>query len=239
MFQNFPKKRIVLPESYQKIYVEHYKNNREGKTTASSMAQRMEAWLHKKVAADLKGKNNQSTLEIGAGTLNQLKYETTQPYDVIEPFHQLFEDSPYLKNIREVYTDIAEVPLQNKYDRITAIATFEHVVDLPKVVAKSCLHLNEGGSLRISIPNEGTFLWTLGWMATTGLEFRIKYGLDYGLLMRHEHVNNAKEIEEVLQYFYNDLDCSCFGLNKSIAFYRFYACHKPNLERAEAYLASL
>lgn len=239
MFEDFPKKRIELPQRFKEIYAEHYKNNREGNTTASSMAQKMEAWLHKKVAADVTKDSNKSTLEIGAGTLNQLKYEKTQPYDVIEPFKSLFADSPFLKNVRNIYSDIDEIDLSTKYDRITAVATFEHVVDLPKVVAKSCLLLNNSGSLRIAIPNEGTFLWTLGWRMTTGLEFQRKHGLDYGILMRYEHVNTAAQIEEVLKYFYKNLKCSVFGLSKQIALYRFYECTQPNVELAKEYLKKL
>jgi len=123
--------------------------------------------------------------------------------------------------------------------RIISIATFEHIIDLPKVVAKSCLLLESKGSLRTSIPNEGTFLWTLGWRMTTGLEFKLKYGLDYGNLMKHEHVNTAKEIEEVLNYFYAINKCKVFGLNKRIGLYRFYDSKKPKIEKAINYLKTL
>jgi len=217
----------------------HYKKNRGGKTIATSLSQKMESWLHKKVAADCKDGKNRSTLEIGAGTLNQLQYENNSPYDIIEPFKTLFENSAELKRVNAIYNDIEEVPLSNKYDRIISIATFEHVEDLPKVVAKSCLLLKEGGTLRVSIPNEGTFLWTLSWKMTTGLEYRMKYGLDYGILMKYEHVNTANQIQEVLDYFYDSVKCSCFGLSKGFAFYRFYECSSPNLEKAGKYLQSL
>jgi hypothetical protein len=236
MFENYPKKRIELPEAFQKIYADHYKKNRDGATAASSLSQKMEVWLHKKVAADATKNQNQSTLEIGAGTLNQLKYEQTQPYDIIEPFKELYAGSPLIKNVRAFFSDIDEIDLSNKYDRITSVATFEHITDLPKVVAKTCLLLNETGCLRTSIPNEGHFLWTLGWKATTGLEFKIKHGLDYGTLMKYEHVNNADEIEEILNYFYKNISCAFLGIGKNISLYRYYECVNPNIELAKAYL---
>ncbi len=239
MFENYPKKRTELPEEFQKIYSIHYKKNREGKTTASSLSQKMEAWLHKKVAQDVEGINNKSTLEIGAGTLNQLKYEQTKPYDIVEPFIELYKNSEFKNQINEIYTDIDEINDLKKYDRITSIATFEHITDLPKVVAKTCVLLNENGTLRVSIPNEGTFLWKLGWKLTTGLEFKLKYGLDYEILMKHEHVNEAREIEQVLNYFYSKISCACFGINKRIALYRFYECSKPKIEIAKGYLKTL
>ena len=239
MFENYPKVRIDLPLEFQKIYAEHYKKNREGQTSASSLAQKMEGWLHRKVAKDVIGINDKSTLEIGAGTLNQLRYEQTTPYDIIEPFSELFIHSEFRDRVNKVYKDIDEISDLDRYDRITAIATFEHITDLPKVVAKTCTHINANGTLRVSIPNEGTFLWKLGYKLTTGVEFKLKYGLDYSILMNYEHVNTADEIEQVLKYFYGKVKCSVFGINKRIAFYRFYECSNPKVELAHEYLKSL
>lgn len=239
MFDNYPKKRSDLPESFQTIYKNHYKSNRNGETSASSLAQKMESWLHKKVAADVSKKHTKKTLEIGAGTLNQLKYEQSSYYDIIEPFFDLYSDSEYLNKIENIYTDIDEINLNTTYDRITSVATFEHIIDLPKVVAKSCLLLDSKGTLRTSIPNEGTFLWKLGWKMTTGLEFKLKHGLNYETLMKHEHVNNAYEIEEILNYFFDYNKCHVFGINKKIALYRFYESKGPKTTLATKYLESL
>ena len=236
MFENYPKKRPKLSEEIQKIYNSHYKSNRNGDTSASSVAQKMERWMHHKVSSDVNFSHNKKTLEIGAGTLNQLQYETSTHYDIIEPFTDLYVDSPHLKKIKNIYTDIDDIELSNTYDRITSIATLEHILDLPKVVAKTCLLLSPSGILRTSIPNEGTFLWNLGWKLTTGLEFRLKHGLNYGNLMKHEHVNTAKEIDEILSYFYQENTCSTFGIGKKIGFYRFYQSSSANINRAKAYL---
>ncbi|RDU53021.1 hypothetical protein CQA49_03760 [Helicobacter sp. MIT 00-7814] len=47
---------------------------------------------------------------MGAGTLNQLKFESDfSHYDVIEPFSSLYADSPNLSKVHKVYNDIAEV----------------------------------------------------------------------------------------------------------------------------------
>ena len=76
ILSKFPKERIELPEAYRKIYQQHYLSNREGKYKTTSLSQKLESWMHRKVAADLKGSSDpRSTLEIGAGTLNQLHYE--------------------------------------------------------------------------------------------------------------------------------------------------------------------
>ena len=127
----------------------------------------------------------------------------------------------------------------NRYDRITSVAVFEHICNLPEVVARAGLLLNTGGTLRVSIPSEGTWLWTLGWRMTTGLEFRLRYGLDYGVLMKHEHVNTAAEIEEVLRHFFSNLRVEVFGLSRGVSFYRFYECAGPDRQRCERYLKEI
>lgn len=241
MFEQFPKQRPPLPQEIQEIYATHYRSNREGETTASSLAQRMESWLHRQVAKDVSGGAGQelSTLELGAGTLNQLPHEPeTGPYDIVEPFTSLFESSPLLSRVRNVYQDISDVPPDARYDRITSVAVLEHICDLPNVLARSGLLLTENGVFRAAIPNEGTLLWTLGWKLTTGLEFRIRHGLDYGQLMKHEHVNNAAEIESVLEAFFQIDECKVFGLSRSLGLYRFYSCRRPDLDRCREYAAT-
>lgn len=240
MFEKFPKTRSELPAEFAAIYAKQYKENRDGASKASGVAQKLESWMHRLVAADVKSGEKKSTLEIGAGTLNQLQYEAaSEPYDVIEPFKSLFADSPYAERVRDIFDDISEVPPDRTYDRITSIAAFEHICNLPEVVARAGLLLADRGALRIGIPSEGTILWRLGYTYTTGLEFKRKYGLDYEVLMRHEHVNTAKEIEEVLRHFFADVKGKSFGIAKALSLYQFYACSGPDRERCTAYLESI
>lgn len=235
ILKSFPKVRKELPKAFKEIYSAHYKKNRQGETKATSLSMKMERWLHKKVASDVRdiGKD---TLEIGAGTLNQLDYEPkVDNYDIVEPFKKLYESSPQLNRVNNIYSDITDINSENKYSRITAIATFEHVLDLPVVIAKSALLLQNNGSLRVSIPNEGTFLWKMGTMIT-GAEFKRMYGLDYQVLCKHEHVNTAKEIEALLKYFFSDTNTQVYGINRKIAFYVFISCKNPDVKKAKEYL---
>ena len=237
-FSHFPKQRPPLPPDYAAIYLQHYRNSREGKSRILSLAKWAEGWMHRKVAEDVNQGAPKSTLEIGAGNLNQLPYEPhSNPYDIVEPFRELYQSSPHLSRIRNIYADVSEVPAQTKYDRITSVATLEHVCNLPELVAQSALLLNEGGEFRAGIPSEGTILWRLGWQTTTALDFRARYNLDYEVLMTYEHVNTAREIETVLRYFFAEVRDSVFGLLKSLSFYQFYACSAPRLDRCGGYLA--
>ena len=237
MFDQFPKTRPTLPPELAALHAACYKANREGATPASALSLRMESWLHRQVARDVTtDRSPKATLEIGAGTLNQLRHEpVVGPYDIVEPDMARYAGSRELARVRQVYGDIAGIPRGNRYDRVTSIATLEHLTDLPLVVAAAGLLLAPGGVLRVAIPSEGTPLWTLGWKLTTGLEFRLRHGLDYGLLMRHEHINTAQEIEEVLAHFFARLECRVFGVSRYLSIYQFFACREPDLQRCEAF----
>jgi hypothetical protein len=237
ILDRFPKTRQELPPEYRAIYETHYIKNREGKTNVTSLSMRMEGWLHRKVAEDVTAiSGDVKTLEIGAGTLNQLDFEHgISNYDIVEPFISLYENSEHLQRVKNKFLSIHDISPDHKYPRITSVATFEHITDLPAVVAKAALLLEENGVLRVSIPNEGTILWKLGTMIT-GAEYRRLYHLDYRVLMRYEHINTAGEIEDVLKYFFDKVRVKVYGISRKIAFYRFFCCTGPLLERAGDYL---
>jgi len=233
---SFPKTRPVLSPALAAIYREHYRMNRLGDSPASAISRALESWLHKQVARDVVAMSTRKqTLELGAGTLNQLDFEPdVGPYDIVEPFAELFTGSRSLPRIRRIYSQIADIPRDARYDRITAVATLEHLCDLPRVVAQAALHLAPEGTFRVAIPSEGTLVWTLGWRLTTGLEFWFRHRLDYGELMRHEHVNNAREIEQVLEFCFEQVERRVFGLSRALSLYQSFVCSRPNLSRCAA-----
>lgn len=236
LLSRFPKARPGLPPAFQAIYAAQYKENREGESTAASLSQRLESWMHRKVAADVADGRPRATLELGAGTLNQLPYEpASAPYDVVEPFRALFEDSPRRARVRDVFADLSEVPLDRRYERITSIAALEHICELPPVLARSARLLTPDGVFRAAIPAEGGFLWRMGWTFTTGLEFRLRHGLDYGVMMRHEHVNTAAEIEALVKAMFAEVSIASFGLGRQLSLYRFIEARRPRLDVAEAW----
>jgi SAM-dependent methyltransferase len=232
----FPKARPPLPPEYQAIYVEQYKTNRTGETTAASLAQRLERWLHRQVARDVVAGGARATLELGAGTLNQLPFEPEgAPYDVVEPFAELYRGSPLRSRVRDIFADIRDVPPERRYQRVTSVAMMEHAGDLPFVIARAARLLEPGGVFRAAIPAEGGLLWGLGWRLTTGLEFRLRRGLDYGVMMRHEHLNTAAEIEALSRLMFRRLKITSFGLGRHLSLYRFIEARDPRLDTAEAW----
>ena len=226
LLSTYPRIRKELPEEYKKIYHQHYRENREGGTKVSYFSQKLEYWLHKKVANSSQKKKK--TLEIGAGTLNQLEFERPSIYDIVEPYKELFQNSSNLKYVRHIYSDISEVNFE-KYDRITAVASFEHIVNLPEVVRISTELLSSDGILCVSIPNEGRFLWHFAYTMTTGKEFKKRFGLDYEVLMHYEHINTADEIELILKYYFKNVKMSLLGIGKNFSLYRYYECTNPSV----------
>src|ERR1041385_2052330 len=217
-FSDFPKIRPTLPSEYQKIYLQHIQENRHGQSPASRMSTALEGWMHRRIARDVRESNpSLSTLEIGAGTLNHLRYESQNgAYDIVEPAAYLFAGSPFLSRVRTIYNNIKEVQPDNRYDRIISIASFEHICNLPEVVARCGLLLRPGGQLRAAIPTEGGPLWSLGWKLTTGREFKRRYGLDYEVIMRAEHVNTWREVADVLNYFFQSVKFSYLGFSRAL-----------------------
>ncbi|MBK6279561.1 MAG: hypothetical protein IPF57_16250 [Gammaproteobacteria bacterium] len=50
------------------------------------------------------------------------------------------------------------------------------------------------------------------------------------------HLNTAREIEEVLRYFFGEVSMKVFGLSRGISLFQHFACAQPRRDRAHAYL---
>lgn len=233
VLRRFPITRPPLPRKYLDIYEVFYKNNRQGKSLATAVSLTMEKWMHRKVSR-YQAKENARILEIGAGTLNHVPFESNfSAYDIVEPFADLYRESVNLDKIRNIYRNIEDVPLNQKYDKIVSIAAFEHILDLPDVISRAELLLETGGRLCLAIPSEGTVLWRIACLFTTGLEFRLTYGLNHKTLMKYEHVNSSFEIREIVELYFKIVKSEFFGFCPSVSLYQYYECmnHHRDAER--------
>ncbi len=230
----YPKTRPALPPEFQRVYEREYKLNRQGGSFITRISSGLEAWMHRRVAAGPAGE----VLELGAGTLNQLQYETpSSGYDVVEPFKALYAGSPEIPKVRAFYADIGEVGPEKRYQRVTSVAVLEHLDDLPSIVARAALLMTDDGVFQAGIPSEGGFLWTLAWRTTTGVAYWLRNRLDYGVLMHHEHLNTAAEIEAVTTHFFDEVRISRFPLPlRQLSFYSYLEARRPNRDRAVAFL---
>jgi len=196
----YPKQRPPLPPAYAALYTRHYQDNRAGKGVAGSLAMRLEGWMHRTVASRALALGQHTLLEVGAGTLNHVPYEkAVSGYDIVEPFTVLYEGSPLRTRLRRVFSDLGELSAEAaSYDRILSIAVLEHVTDLPQVIGDCRRLLRPGGLFQAAIPSEGALAWYLAWRFGTGIPFRLRHGLDYRVVMQHEHLNTAREIESAI-----------------------------------------
>jgi hypothetical protein len=229
LLASYPRLRSPLPPDHARTYVEHYRSNRSGKNGLSRIVLWLESWMHRVVA---RGVPDGNLLEIGAGNLNHLSYHpAARAYDAVEPFRDLWQESPQRDRVRAMYDDIMDVEERPGYDCIISVAVLEHLTDLPFILARSALLLREGGSMRAGFPSEGGLLWGLAWRLTTGLKYRWDRGLDYGVIMRHEHVNTAAEILELIHYFYERVEVARFPLPLAhLSFYTAVIARSPRLD---------
>jgi hypothetical protein len=236
ILRSYPRVRPDLPKAHQEVYEREYKLNRDGEAAVEGLAKKLEGWMHGKVA-DQKGG---PLLELGAGTLNHLRWENgTSPYDVVEPFEALYKDSPMLESVRNVYGSVQDIPAENRYQRIVSVAVLEHMTDLPGDVAKAGLLMERDGVFQAGIPSEGGFLWWLGWRMTTGLTYWFRNRLDYGEMMRHEHVNTAPDIISVVKYFFEEVRLARFPVPAHhLSLYGYLEARKPKLDLCEKLLES-
>jgi SAM-dependent methyltransferase len=230
LLASYPRQRPPLTPEHEKVYVQEYRRNRLAKNGLSAVVGTLETWMHRAIAGDRPGAR---ILELGAGTLNHLPYEpAAEVYDVIEPFHELWQDSPLRQRTRKVFDDISELPADEKYDKILSVAVLEHLTDLPSVVSRSAMHLAQNGRFRAAIPTEGGFLLGLSWHCVTGVSYRLRTGLNYAVVMRHEHVNSETEIMAVLRYFFADIKLRRFPIPlKHLSFYTAIDAARPQMDR--------
>lgn len=152
--------------------------------------------------------DNCSTLEIGAGLGEHIKYEpvSRQSYVAME----LRED--LAKEIQSRYPDVKTIvgDCQEKIDandssfnRILAIHVLEHLPNLPAALVEIKRVLNPNtGKFIVVIPCEGGFAYTLARDISARKIFEKKYNEKYDWFIKTEHVNYPNEIlEELVKVF--------------------------------------
>ena len=88
-------------------------------------------------------------------------------------------------------------------------------------------------------PSEGGWLWEMAWRYGTGTAFRRRTGLDYAVMMRHEHVNTAAEIESCVRYFFDDVSLFRFPIRmRSLSLYTFVLATGAHKARCSQFLTA-
>jgi SAM-dependent methyltransferase len=176
---------------------------------------------------------------LGAGTLNHRRYEPLDAeYDAVEPFRELFQGRDDARYVRTFFGDVSEIPLDRQYRRIISIAVLEHMTNLPVDLANATRRLHPDGTFQAGIPSEGGLLWWMGWRFSTGISYCFRTGLDYGVVMRHEHVNRAPEIVAVIRYLFRKVAIQRFPFpGHHSSFYTYVEARAPDYDRCKQLLA--
>ena len=229
IISKYPKKRVDLPIPLKKIFNKYYLNNRK-----NYLSQLIEKWLHLSINDRWTKKN---TLEIGAGTLNHLPYESKKNYDIIEPKKFLYKNSKYKKLINKIFKNIKNCK-NNYYDRIISCAVLEHMTNLPEYLCISSLKMKDTGYQQHSIPCEGYPVWNITWFLFSGVLFKIKYGYSFKHIMNHEHLNNLDEVISLVSFFYSKVKIkySYPFFNKYLSFYANIKFSNPKKNNIKRYL---
>lgn len=236
----YPKTRPALSREAAAIHGSILKGNRERTSMLSKVSDLLESWMHYQIAKYGVSRGRR-ILELGAGTLNHLRYESNASlYDIVEPFSELYVGRSDLARVTAIYADISSISAQGCYDRIISVATLEHLTDLPAAVARAALLMKPDGLFQACIPSEGGFLWGASWRLTFGLAYKLRTGRDWSEHMRYEHVNDAQEIYSLIDHFFSDMTIRRFPLPlHQLSLYAAIEARTPRLDRCQDYLRSL
>ncbi|MEO6568508.1 MAG: methyltransferase domain-containing protein [Opitutaceae bacterium] len=152
-----------------------------------------------------------TTLEIGAGLGEHLRYERLTPEQEENYYANEFREN-MAAHIRETYPRVKTVvsDCQQRmdfsdgfFDRVIAVHVLEHLPNLPATIRESYRLINKvRGRLLIVIPCEGSPAYSLARKISAERVYKKRYGGDYSWFYKREHINLPQEIlSELNPYF--------------------------------------
>jgi SAM-dependent methyltransferase len=155
-------------------------------------------------------KNFRTTLEIGAGLAEHLKFEKLNPeqranYTALELRKNMVEairmQFPEIKAVEGDCQQRMDFP-DGYFDRVLAIHVLEHLPDLPKAVKEVRRICASNGTFSVVIPCEGSLAYSLARSISAKRIFEKIYKQSYNWFIEREHINKPAEIiEELEKYF--------------------------------------
>jgi len=170
----------------------------------------VEGFNHK-FPVDYSGSDFVSTLEIGAGLGEHIKYEKLSA-EQAKNYHALELRENMAAEIRKNYPQVnvivgdcqqrLDFP-DGSMDRVIAVHVLEHLPNLPAAVREAYRLVNKTkGQFFVVIPTEGSFAYSLARKISAEREYKKKFGGDYSWFYKREHINVPREIlEELNPYF--------------------------------------
>jgi SAM-dependent methyltransferase len=152
-----------------------------------------------------------TTLEIGAGLGEHLRYEHLTPEQEENYYANEFREN-MAAQIRSSYPRVKTVvgDCQQRmdfadgfFDRVMAVHVLEHLPNLPATIREAYRLVNKtNGRLLIVIPCEGSPAYTVARKISAERVYKKRYGGDYSWFYKREHINLPHEIlAELHPYF--------------------------------------
>lgn len=153
-----------------------------------------------------KSVNQLKTLEVGAGLGEHYQWENlaNQDYSMLEYREE------WCKKLKVKYPEsqIIHGDIQKElsfsaghFDRVIAIHVLEHLPDLPRALTEIYRLLKPGGHFDIVIPCEGGLAYEFARKISSERLFKKHFGMEYGPIIRAEHVNRYPEIIHELSLY--------------------------------------
>lgn len=153
------------------------------------------------------------TLEVGAGLGEHSKFEDLklQDYYVMD-YRKDFCDELH-RSFPESHVRFGDIQANQSiwpdgfFDRVIAVHVLEHLPDLPKALSEVKRLLKVGGIFDVVLPCEGGFAYSIARKISAERIFRKKFKMDYGPIIKNEHVSCYSEIvAELDQMFVLEYD---------------------------------
>lgn len=162
-----------------------------------------------------------TTLEIGAGLGNHLKYEKLcekrkNHYIALEIRENVAKKFQEIHPNMKIEIGDCQKPLSfsdGYFDRILAIHVLEHLPNLPSAIKEMYrLCKKPQGQFSVVIPCEGGLLYTLARKISAERVFTHRYQQSYRWFIEREHINKPEEILEELEPYFHIVHKQFFPL---------------------------
>lgn len=155
---------------------------------------------HRYIAS--RGKNMHGTvLDVGSGVGYHLKFENlkSRKYICLDSNSSMLAR---IKNnkVKKINASCDKIPLKNKsINLIIASHILEHLSNLAKCLGEIERVLKDNGTLLVVLPCDPGYFWRFLTYFSPSRKRLKKSGLDYKIVMKHEHVNSFKQCVDKLK----------------------------------------